>query len=177
MVTTLPQDRPTTDEIGDLVVTIIGKTPLELPVVRDSNPSQYYVLDDDGEMHVPTVMLKGAIIEAEQHFRCIDIVVNASRDRKLLLRQSLHVIGERTKLNGTRHADYSPATYQGETVDVPHYSVFPWAMQITVRYDRRVLTEAELLDLIKISGEASGMGVRRVSKGGMSGQFIVRQVR
>lgn len=142
-----------------------GKAPRDLDV--EYQDSLYKI---NGGYGFPASAFKQAAVEA-----CTSLGRNVIT--KVQARQSHHVLGDFVRLKGTPE-------YHQEMVRLKSGGMSPrargmfrkWGCDLTIRYNARVLSEAQLLNLYRIAGFAVGVGDGRPEKkGGRSfGMFDVR---
>lgn len=132
--------------------------------VRDYEESLYRL--PDGGYGFPAIAFKNAAVEA-----CTSLGKSVT---KVMARQAFHVVGELVRIEGepTMREDMvrvgmgtADIRYRGEFVD--------WAATVRVRYNARVLSAEQVVNLFNTAGFAVGVGEWRSEKDGSHGLFHV----
>ncbi len=131
----------------------------------DSHPA---VTVAGGEYHFPAIALKNAMVEA-----CTS--VGRSAITKVQARQCFQVIGEQNRiLAPVLRMRRDMVKLKNGSPDIRFRGGFPdWSMRIKVRYNARVLSAAQILNLLNTAGFAVGIGEWRSEKDGSYGLFHV----
>lgn len=131
---------------------------------RDYEESLYRL--PDGGYGFPAIAFKNAAVEA-----CTSLGKSVT---KVMARQAFHVVGELVRIEGepTMREDMvrvgmgtADIRYRGEFVD--------WAATVRVRYNARVLSAEQVVNLFNTAGFAVGVGEWRSEKDGSHGLFHV----
>jgi hypothetical protein len=131
---------------------------------RDYEESLYRL--PGGGYGFPAIAFKNAAVEA-----CTSLGKSVT---KVMARQAFHVIGEMVRIEGepTMREDMvrvgmgtADIRYRGEFVD--------WAATVRVRYNARVLSAEQVVNLFNTAGFAVGVGEWRSEKDGSHGLFHV----
>jgi hypothetical protein len=131
---------------------------------RDYEAAFYY--HPDGGYGFPAIAFKCAAVEA-----CTSLGKSVT---KVQARQAFHVVGELVKIEGTPHMRQDMVRLNGTTADVRHRPGFTeWSTQLTVRYNARVLTAEQVVNLFNAAGFAVGVGEWRSERDGSFGLFHV----
>lgn len=136
----------------------------------------------DGGYGFPSVAFKNAAVTAG---------TSVSGLTKIQARQAFHILGEdadiagafdgsKSRVNLVRIDGGEPAMREDMvrvgmgTADLRYRPEFSeWRAQIVVRYNKNVLTEAQILNLLNVAGFAVGVGEWRPEKDGQYGMFHV----
>lgn len=135
----------------------------------------------DGGHGFPSVAFKTAAVTAG---------TSVAGLTKIQARQAFHVVGEDVDVKGAFEGSISRinlARIEGEpqmredlvrvgmgTADLRYRAEFPeWHTRVLVRYNANVLSEAQILNLLNISGFACGIGEWRPERDGQYGLFHV----
>lgn len=126
-----------------------------------------YVLGD-GVYGFPTIAFKKAAVTA-----CTSL--GRSVITKVAARQAFHVIGEYARIEGSEPRMRSDMVQLDQGgADIRFRGEFmPWSVQIKIRYNHRVLSEEQLVNLFNVAGFAVGVGEWRSEKDGSHGLFHV----
>lgn len=132
--------------------------------------SSLYYLPDHTEVKpsygFPAIAFKAAAVTA-----CTSLGKSIT---KVQARQAFHVVGDMVKIEG------DPPTMRedmvrigmGKTADIRYRGEFKnWWCILTIRYNARVLSDEQILNLLNIAGFAVGVGEWRPERDGMSGLF------
>jgi hypothetical protein len=93
---------------------------------------------------------------------------------KVQARQAFHVVGELVKLKGEPRCRQDMVRVGMGTADIRYRGAFPqWETEVTVRYNARVLTDEQIVNLFNTAGFAVGVGEWRSEKDGQYGLFHV----
>lgn len=134
---------------------------------RDFEESLYR--DADGDYAFPAIGFKTAAVDACSHVGDIT---------KVLARGAFHVIGEWVKLNGTPTMREDMVRVGMGSADLRYRGEYKtWSAEITVRYNKRVLSPEQIVNLFNTAGFAIGVGDWRPQKDGAFGTFHVETSR
>ena len=145
----------------------------------DFDASMYRL--SDGGYGFPSVAFKSAAVTAG---------TSVAGVTKVSIRQAFHVLGEDADIAGAFDGSKSRvnlARIVGSpqmredmvrvgmgTADIRYRAEFPdWHARVLVRYNRNVLSESQILNLLNVSGFAVGVGEWRPEKDGMYGMYHV----
>lgn len=93
---------------------------------------------------------------------------------KVQARQAFHTIGEYVRIEGTPRLREDMVRVGMGTADIRFRGEFPeWSTILTVRYNARVLTDEQVVNLFNTAGFAVGIGEWRPERDGMYGMFHV----
>lgn len=135
----------------------------------------------DGSHGFPSVAFKAAAVTAG---------TSVAGLTKIAARQAFHILGEDVDIKGAFDGSRSRvnlARISGEpqmredmvrigigTADLRYRAEFPeWRSQILVRYNKNVLSESQILNLLNTAGFAVGVGEWRPERDGQYGMFHV----
>jgi hypothetical protein len=94
-----------------------------------------------------------------------------------VLRGAFHVIGEFVEINGVPRPREDMVRIDKGTADIRYRGEFPeWTVRLHIRYNRRVISEEQLLNLALHAGFSVGVGDWRPERDGASGMFDVLSV-
>lgn len=163
-------------QMGKAVAKKEKKDPIE-----DFNESLYRI--GDGAYGFPSVAFKSAAVTA-----CTSV----GGITKVAARQAFHVMGEQVEIptvfDPSRSMRLDLARIEGSepelredmtkvgmgTADIRYRAQFwPWAALIVVRYNARVLTAEQIVNLFNTAGFGVGVGEWRPERDGNSGMFHV----
>jgi hypothetical protein len=114
----------------------------------------------------PTIAFKNAAVSA-----CTSLGKSVS---KVAARQAFHVIGELVHITGTPRMREDMVKIGMGTADIRYRGEIPdWSCVLTVRYNSRVLSAEQIVNLFNTAGFAVGIGEWRAEKDGSSGLFHV----
>lgn len=116
----------------------------------------------------PAIAFKNAAVEA-----CTSLGKSIS---KVAARQAFHVVGELVEIHGVprMRQDMVRLKSAGGTADIRYRAGFPeWSTTVRVRYNARVLTAEQLVNLFNTAGFAVGVGEWRSEKDGSFGLYHV----
>lgn len=134
------------------------------------NPEQDY-LDSlyqhpDGGYGFPTIAFKNAAVSA-----CTSLGKSVT---KVAARQAFHVMGSLVKIVGDPVMREDMVTIGIKTADIRYRAAFPqWEAAVKVRYNARVLTSEQVVNLFNTAGFAVGVGEWRPERDGQYGMFHV----
>ncbi len=161
---------PVADFLGSLYIIEPGKVQGEFKIEDLEDGRQPDVWIQGGRYGFPAVAFKNAAVEA-----CTSL--GRSAITKVQARQCFHVMGElvEVKKPPRMRMDMVRLTGQGNPPDVRFRAEFPeWSTVISVRYNARVLSADQILNLFNTAGFAVGVGEWRSERGGQSGLFHVK---
>ncbi len=93
---------------------------------------------------------------------------------KVAARQSFHIGGELTRVYGQPRMRQDMVRLNGVTADVRFRGGFPtWAAQLMIRFNARVLSCDQIVNLLNTAGFGVGVGEWRPEKNGPYGCFHV----
>lgn len=119
-----------------------------------------------GRFGFPSVAFKNAMVEA-----CTS---TGKAITKVAARQSFHVNGEHVIIQGTPRCREDMVRLNGQTADIRFRGGFQqWAATLNIRYNARVLTAEQIVNLLNIAGFAVGVGEWRSERDGGFGLFHV----
>lgn len=147
--------------------------------VADFEATRYRLAD--GGDGFPSVAFKAAAVTAG---------TSVSGLTKIQARQAFHVLGEDADIPGTFEGAKSRVNLvriEGKpeiredmvrvgmgTADIRYRAEFPvWRAKVLVRYNKNVLSESQILNLLNTAGFAVGVGEWRPEKDGQYGMFHV----
>lgn len=114
----------------------------------------------------PAIAFKNAAVEA-----CTSLGKSIT---KVAARQAFHVVGELVKIDGTPHMREDMVKISRDTADIRFRPGFlPWSCTIDIRYNARVLTAEQIINMLNTAGFAVGVGEWRSEKDGSFGLFHV----
>lgn len=143
---------------------VIGKDPFKLGA--DGHPDIHIKA---GKFGFPAIAFKNAAVEA-----CTSLGKSIT---KVAARQCFHVFGELVTISGTPRMRRDMVRLQGmnHPADVRFRAGFKeWTAEITVRYNARVLSAEQVVNLFNTAGFAVGVGEWRSEKDGGFGLFHVK---
>lgn len=121
----------------------------------------------DGKFGFPAVAFKNCAVSA-----CTSL--GRQVITKVAARQSFHVVGELVEIVGEPRMREDIVRLQSGVCDIRHRGEFPeWSTELTVRFNRRVISTEQLANLLSTAGFAVGVGEWRPEKGGSYGCFHV----
>lgn len=134
------------------------------------NPEQDFkeslYLLPDGRTGFPMIAFKCAAVTA-----CTSLGKSIT---KVMARQAFHMVGEYAVLDSEPKMREDVVRLPTGGTDIRFRGeYFPWSTVLTVRFNRRVLTEDQIVNLINIAGFAVGVGEWRPEKDGLFGTFVV----
>lgn len=122
---------------------------------------------EDSKFGFPCIAFKLAAVEA-----CTSIGKQAIT--KVAARQAFHVMGELAPIKGKPTMREDPVTVGQGTADLRYRGEFKeWETELLIRYNARVLTDEQIINLINTAGFAVGVGEWRSEKSGNHGLFHV----
>lgn len=115
----------------------------------------------------PSIAFKNAAVEA-----CTSLGKGVVT--KVAARQAFHVVGELIRIEGTPQMREDMVRVGMGTADIRYRGEFPeWAVKIVVRYNARVLSAEQVINLFNTAGFAVGVGEWRSEKDGSHGLYHV----
>lgn len=178
-----------TMEIGMMTVTLIGDSPLLCH--RFSEKARKIMLDKqmgkasagrekkdpqkdyeeslykhpDGGYGFPTVAFKACAVRAA---KAVGIAMTDAR-------AAFHIPGELVKIKGKPRMHEVVVRIPG-TTDIRHRGEFEkWSVDLTIRYNARALTPAQIVNLFNVGGFGTGVGEWRPERNGQHGMFHVKE--
>ncbi len=140
----------------------VGKEPKDPE--RDYQDSLYRL--PGGGYGFPAIAFKNAAVSA-----CTSLGKSVT---KVQARQAFHVTGELVKIHGTPEPREDMVRIGQGTADIRYRGEFKtWKVVLHVRYNARVLTDEQVVNLFNTAGFAVGIGEWRSEKDGSFGLFHV----
>lgn len=131
---------------------------------RDYEESLY--IHPDGGYGFPAIAFKNAAVEA-----CTSLGKSVT---KVAARQAFHVVGELVKIEGEPSMREDMVRVGMGTADIRYRGEFiNWSTTVRVRYNARVLSAEQVVNLFNTAGFAVGVGEWRSEKDGSHGLFHV----
>jgi hypothetical protein len=131
---------------------------------QDYQDSLYHL--EGGGHGFPTIAFKNAAVSA-----CTSLGKSVT---KVQARQAFHVIGEMARIEGTPRRREDMVRVGMGVADVRFRAEFPeWSVNLTIRYNARVLTDEQITNLFNTAGFAVGVGEWRSERDGSFGLFEV----
>ena len=131
---------------------------------RDYWESLYHL--PGGKFGFPAIAFKAAAVTA-----CTSL---GKAITKVQARQAFHVIGEYVEIEGTPSPREDMVKIGMGTADIRFRGEFrQWACVVHVRYNARVLTQEQIVNLFNTAGFAVGVGEWRTERDGSFGMFHV----
>ncbi|WCM88821.1 hypothetical protein [Acidovorax sp. NCPPB 3576] len=119
----------------------------------------------DGGYGFPAVAFKSAAVDACSHVAGIT---------KVEARGAFHIVGDMVKLEGEPAPREDMVRVGMGTADIRYRGEFrQWAAEITVRFNRNVLSAEQIVNLFNTGGFAIGVGEWRPQRDGSFGMFHV----
>lgn len=132
--------------------------------LKDFEDSLYRL--PDGGYGFPSIAFKNAAVEA-----CTSLGKSVT---KVAARQAFHVVGELVPIDGEPTMREDMVRVGMGTADIRFRGEFKtWAATVHVRYNSRVLTDEQVINLFNTAGFAVGVGEWRSEKDGSHGLFHV----
>jgi hypothetical protein len=120
----------------------------------------------DGRYGFPTIAFKNAAVSA-----CTSLGKSVT---KVAARQSFHVIGELVEIEGTPQPREDMVRVGMGTADIRYRGEFlQWKVRLQVRFNARVLSAEQVVNLFNTAGFAVGVGEWRSERDGSHGLFHV----
>ena len=130
---------------------------------EDGHPDVYIT---DGVFGFPSVAFKAAMVEA-----CTS---TGKAITKVQARQAFHINGEFTRIIGQPRMREDMVRLNGQTADIRYRGGFKqWSAVLSIRYNTRVLTAEQIINLLNIAGFSVGVGEWRSERDGGFGLFHV----
>jgi hypothetical protein len=131
---------------------------------RDYRESLYTL--PDGGYGFPTIAFKNAAVEA-----CTSLGKSIT---KVAARQAFHVVGELVRIEGEPRMREDMVRVGMGTADIRYRGEFPeWKATIRIRYNARLLSAEQIVNMFNTAGFAVGVGEWRSEKSGSHGLFHV----
>ncbi len=125
--------------------------------------SSLYPLPDGGH-GFPAIAFKCAAVEA-----CTSLGKSVT---KVAARQAFHVVGELVRIEGEPKMREDMVRVGQGTADIRFRAEFEeWSTTLKLRYNARVLTGEQVINLFNTAGFAVGVGEWRPERNGMHGMF------
>lgn len=116
----------------------------------------------------PTIAFKKAMVRAGSYTGQVMTV----------LRGAFHVMGEFVEIDGDPRPREDPVRVGKGTADIRYRAEFPvWRATLRIKYNTRVISEEQLLNLLQHAGFGVGVGDWRPEKDGSYGLFEVERGR
>jgi hypothetical protein len=120
----------------------------------------------DGGYGFPTIAFKNAAVTA-----CTSLGKSIT---KVAARQAFHVMGEMARIEGEPRMREDMVKIGQGTADIRYRGGFPqWSVTLTIRYNARLLTAEQVVNLFNVAGFAVGVGEWRSERDGQFGLFHV----
>lgn len=114
----------------------------------------------------PTIGFKNAAVTA-----CTSLGKSIT---KVMARQAFHIVGELVKIKGEPTPREDMVRVGNGVADVRFRGEFlEWSCVLTIRYNKRVLSDQQIVNLFMTAGFAVGVGEWRAEKDGSHGLFHV----
>jgi hypothetical protein len=141
--------------------------------VRDYEESCYVITPapegkpfEDGVFGFPAIAFKSAAVEA-----CTSLGKSIT---KVAARQAFHVVGELVVIEGKPRPREDMVKISMGTADIRYRAEFPeWSTVIRIRYNARVLSAEQIVNMLNTAGFAVGVGEWRSERDGSHGLFHV----
>jgi hypothetical protein len=126
-----------------------------------------YYTEDGKDYAFPSVAFKAAVVGAA---RFTDGAVKMT-----LLRGAFHIQGELAKLDAADPQPREDMVRVGMGVADLRYrpEFYPWAVELRVTYNTRVISAEQLINLFQLAGFSQGVGEWRPERDGSFGRFHV----
>jgi len=132
---------------------------------KDFEDSLYHL--PGGGYGFPSVAFKSAAVTA-----CTSMGKSIT---KVAARQAFHIVGDMVRIDGTPTPREDMVRIGMGTADIRYRGEFrTWSCKLMIRYNARVLTVEQIVNLLNVAGFAVGVGEWRPEKDGMFGLFHVR---
>lgn len=93
---------------------------------------------------------------------------------KVQARQAFHVIGDMVEIHGSPTMREDTVKIGMGTTDLRYRGEFKsWSCELTIRYNARVLSDEQIINLLNVAGFAVGVGEWRPERDGQNGLFHV----
>lgn len=141
--------------------------------VRDYQDAAYVIKKapagkpfEESTFGFPAIAFKNAAVEA-----CTSLGKSIT---KVAARQAFHVIGELVVIEGSPRMREDMVKISRDTADIRYRPGFPqWACALQLRYNARVLTAEQIINMLNTAGFAVGVGEWRSERDGSFGLFHV----
>jgi len=118
----------------------------------------------DGGYGFPAIAFKNAAVTA-----CTSL---GKAITKVGARQAFHVVGELVKIEGEPQPREDMVRIGMGTADIRYRGEFPvWSCVLTIRFNARVLTHEQIVNMLNTAGFPVGVGEWRAEKDGSNGLF------
>ncbi len=120
----------------------------------------------DGKFGFPSIAFKNSAVTA-----CTSL---GKAITKVAARQSFHIVGDMVEIVGTPTMREDCVKIGMGTTDLRYRGEFKtWSCSLTLRYNARVISDEQLINLLNVAGFAVGVGEWRPERDGMFGLFHV----
>jgi hypothetical protein len=120
----------------------------------------------EGGYGFPVIAFKNAAVDA-----CTSL---GKAITKVAARQTFHIVGELAKIEGEPEPREDMVRVGMGTADIRYRAEFKqWSTTLVIRYNARVLTDEQIINLFNVAGFAVGVGEWRPEKNGSYGLFHV----
>jgi hypothetical protein len=120
----------------------------------------------DGGYGFPAIAFKAAAVTA-----CTSLGKSVT---KVQARQAFHVVGDMVRIEGTPTMREDMVRIGMGTADIRYRGEFrEWSCVLTIRYNARVLSDEQIVNLLNTAGFAVGVGEWRPERDGQFGLFHV----
>lgn len=136
---------------------------------REFNATRY--LTENGKDAIKTIAFKSAAVTA-----CTSL---GKAVTKVEARQAFHILGDLVEIKGPAPTMRTDMVRVGMgSADVRYRAQYwPWEVTLDIRYNTRVLSVEELMNLFNVAGFGVGVGEWRSEKDGQMGLFHVEGVK
>ncbi len=119
-----------------------------------------------GKFGFPAIAFKSACVSA-----CTSLGKTIT---KVAARQSFHVVGDMIEIQGIPSMREDCVRIGQGIADLRYRGEFrQWSCRLTIRYNARVISDEQLVNLLNVAGFAVGVGEWRVERDGQFGLFHV----
>jgi hypothetical protein len=122
---------------------------------------------EDGSYGFPAIAFKNAAVEA-----CTSLGKSVT---KVAARQAFHIVGDLVKVEGKPTPREDMVRVGQGTADIRFRGEFKkWSVKLTIRFNARVLSAEQVVNMLNTAGFAVGVGEYRPEKNGSFGLFHVK---
>lgn len=122
---------------------------------------------EDGKFGFPAIAFKNAAVTA-----CTSLGKNVVT--KVAARQAFHIVGELVEIEGKPQLREDMVRLNGTTADIRYRGEFlTWSCWLELRYNARLLSDGQIINLLNTAGFAVGVGEWRSERDGSHGLFHV----